>query len=296
MTVSAVPQRATAVALPDWALLVIPGLIWGASFLFIAEGLHVVQPFGLTFLRILIGFSVLAGFPGVRRPIERRDWLSVAALGAIWMAVPLTFFPFAEQHVSSAVTGMLNGSNPIFTAIITTLVVRQMPSRGVVLGLAVGVLGTVLIALPSVGEGRSEAGGVALILAAMVCYACALNIAKPLQARYGGLPVIWRAQMVALVLTAPLGIPDVLRAQWSLWPTLAIVALGAFGTGIAYIVMVQATARLGPTRASATTFLIPGVALVLGMLVRHERVPMLSIAGSVVCVLGAWLMRRASTH
>nr|MCU0648709.1 DMT family transporter [Gemmatimonadaceae bacterium] len=68
------------------------------------------------------------------------------------------------------------------------------------------------------------------------------------------------------------------------------------GTGVAYVAMAAATARVGPTRASATTFLIPGVALVLGVLVRDERVAWASVIGAAVCVLGAWLMRRASEH
>nr|MCU0648373.1 DMT family transporter [Gemmatimonadaceae bacterium] len=225
---AATPQPARhTIALPDSALLVIPGAIWGASFLFIAEGLESVGPYGLTFLRIAIGFAVLACAPGARRPVARADWPAVAALGVIWMAVPLSFFPLAEAHVSSAVTGMLNGSNPIFTAIITSLIVRRWPSRGVIVGLLVGVIGVVLMALPTIGEGRSEAGGVALILAAMVCYGLALNIAKPLQTTYGGLPVIWRAQLIAMLLTAPLGVPEVVRAQWRWWPALSILALGA---------------------------------------------------------------------
>jgi drug/metabolite transporter (DMT)-like permease len=99
---------------------------------------------------------------------------------------------------------------------------------------------------------------------------------------------------VALVLTAPLGIPDVMRAHWSPVPLLAIAALGALGTGVAFVVAAIASGRLGATRASATAFLIPGVSLALGVLVRGERVALMSVAGAVVCVGGAWIIRRAS--
>jgi drug/metabolite transporter (DMT)-like permease len=132
-----------------------------------------------------------------------------------------------------------------------------------------------------------------MIMAALVSYGFALNLARPLQQRNGALPVIWRAQMLALVLTAPLGLPDVLAAHWKPGPVAALLALGALGTGVAYVVMSIAAGRLGATRASGTTFLIPAVALVLGVVVRGEKVALLSVAGSVVCVGGAWLMRRA---
>ena len=55
----------------DWLLLVLPGLIWGASFYFIAEGLRAIGPDGVTFVRLLVGFLTLSLFPSVRNPIPR---------------------------------------------------------------------------------------------------------------------------------------------------------------------------------------------------------------------------------
>jgi drug/metabolite transporter (DMT)-like permease len=285
-------RKSTAAA--DWLLLIVPGVIWGASFLFIAEGLEAIGPNGVTFARILVGFATLALLPAARQPVARADWPAIALLGVVWLAFPLSMFPFAEQRVSSALTGMLNGANPLFTAIVAAVLARSAPSRGILAGLAVGLTGAVLVALPAMHEGRSSAVGVGLILAALVSYGFALNLARPLQQRSGALPVIWRAQAVALVLTAPLGLPELLAARWTPGSLLAILALGALGTGVAYVVVALAAGRLGATRASATTFLIPPVALVLGVLVRGERVALLSVIGGAVCVAGAWLMRRAS--
>lgn len=279
----------------DWLLLVIPGVIWGASFLFIAEALEAIGPNGVTFVRILIGFATLALFPATWRSVAPRDWGSIALLGVVWFAFPLSMFPHAEERVSSAVTGMLNGAGPLLVAIVASSLSRRLPSRNVAAGVMVGVAGTVLVALPAVHEGRSSAVGVFLILAAMLSYAFALNIAQPLQHRYGALPVIWRAQAVALVLTAPLGAPDLVDAHWTRGALLSMIALGALGTGIAFVLMATSAGRVGPTRASATVYLIPGVALLLGIIVRGESVALLSIIGSVVCVAGAWLMRRAQS-
>ena len=94
-------------------------------------------------------------------------------------------------------------------------------------------------------------------------------------------------------MTAPLGVPELLRAHWTPGPFLSVLALGALGTGVAYVLLAVAAGRMGATRAASTTFLIPGVALLLGWLVRGERVALLSIVGGAVCVAGAWLMRRA---
>lgn len=277
----------------DWVLLIVPGTIWGASFLFIAEGLEAMGPNGVTFTRILVGFLTLALFPGSRRPLRQDDWTGTALVGVLWMAFPLSMFPYAERHVSSALTGMLNGGVPLFTAIVAAGLARRWPSRGIALGLAVGLTGGLLMGLPTLSEGRSTVMGVLLILAALVSYGFALNVARPVQQRNGSLPVIWRAQAVALVLTAPLGLPELLRARWTPGPLLSLLALGALGTGIAYVLTVLAAGRVGATKASATAFLIPPVALLLGVLVRGEHVATLSVVGGIVCLAGAWLMRRA---
>ena len=209
----------------DWILLIVPGTIWGASFLFIAEGLEAMGPNGVTFTRILVGFLTLSMFPGSRRSIDRSDWIGTALVGVLWMAFPLSMFPYAERHVSSALTGMLNGAVPLFIAIVAAGMARRWPSHDIALGLAVGLLGAVLMGLPALSQGRSTVIGVLLILAALVSYGFALNIARPVQQRQGALPVIWRAQAVALVLTAPLGLPELLRARWSPAP-LRVVRLG----------------------------------------------------------------------
>lgn len=277
----------------DWLLIAIPGLIWGSSFLFIAEGLEAVGPTGVTAIRLLVGFATLACFPAAWKPVERKDWGAIAAVAILWMAFPLSMFPFAEQRVSSALTGMLNGGVPLATAIVASFLARRLPSKGILIGLGVGMLGAVCIALPALDEGRSSVEGVLMILAAVISYGIALNVARPLQQKYGGIPVIWRAQGIAMLITTPLGARDVLAAHWSVIPALSLLALGAGGTAIAFIVMTAAAGRFGATRASSATFLMPPVALVLGLAVRHERVEPLSMLGGAVCLAGAWLMARA---
>ena len=257
------------------------------------RGCEAIGPNGLTFTRIAIGYLTLAGFPAARRPILRADWPATALLGVLWMAFPLSMFPYAEQRVSSALTGMLNGANPLFVAAVAAFLARRAPSRGVAVGLAVGLIGTVLIALPSLNQGSNSMTGVLLCLAGVTSYGFALNLARPLQMRNGALGVIWRALGVALLLTAPLGIPELLRAHWTPTPLLSLLALGALGTGDR---SGAACLRRRTRRRDAGLghhLPHPRVALALGVAVRGESVATLSIVGGVVCLAGAWLVRRA---
>src|SRR4051812_7013914 len=241
----------------DWLLVAIPGLIWGASFLFIAEGLRAVGPNGVTFIRILVGSCTLALFPVARKSVPASAWPRIALLSVLWFAFPLSMFPFAEQHVSSALTGMLNGIVPICAAAVATVLARKAPSSRVASGLAVGLGGSILIALPSLGEGSSSALGISLIVLACISYGFAINLARPLQQEFGALPVIFRALAVAVFLTSPPGPREALSAPSPPAPLFCLLALGIFGPGVVFISAATASGRIGATRASGAAFFIP---------------------------------------
>ena len=169
----------------DWAIFSSIGLIWGASFLFIAIGLESLEPGVITSLRVLLGAATLALLPGVRMRLQPEDRRRMVILSIIWVAIPFTLFPLAEQHINSAVAGLLYGAVPMFTAAFGMLLFNRRTNGPQLLGLGVGLLGVVLISLPSLTEGSSQALGVGLVLIATCCYRLATNLAAPLQARYG---------------------------------------------------------------------------------------------------------------
>lgn len=280
----------------DWVLFVVPGLIWGSSFFLIAVGLESLSPGLITPLRVLLGFVTLSVLPASRAPVPRDAWPRIALLGVLWLAVPLTLFPYAEQHVSSSVTGMLNGGTPVFALLVASTIHRRFPSRGQFTGILVGLVGVVLIALPTIGEGSSSASGVAMILVAVVMYGFAINVAAPLQRSHGALPVLWRAEMVALVLLAPLGVASLDESDFAWRPALAVLLLGVLGTAVAHALSATLAGRAGATRASATTYVMPVVSLSLGTVVRGEHVAVLAIVGSGLALAGAAILGRSAAR
>ena len=276
----------------DWALFLSIGGIWGSSFLFIAIGLHAFEPGLVTWLRVGLGASVLWLVPAARQRLDREDLPRLVALSLLWVAIPFTLFPLAEQRISSGLTGLLNGAMPIFAVAIGSLMLRRLPHRTQAIGLALGFLGVVAIAVPTIAEGSSAAIGVIMGLSATVCYGVAINIAAPLTQRYGALPVMARMLALASIWTSPFGLLS-LHGSTLTWPSLlSVTALGIMGTGIAFVLMGRLVARVGSTRASFATYLIPVVALVLGRVFLNERVPLLSIIGIALVILGAVLASR----
>jgi drug/metabolite transporter (DMT)-like permease len=271
-------------------------LIWGASFLFIAIGLDAFHPGLLTWLRVGFGALLMAMLPKARATkISRDDLPRVVLLGVIWVAIPFTLFPIAQQWIDSAVAGMLNGATPIFTAIIASLLLRQLPGRLQIVGLAVGFLGILAIALPSAGSGNTAALGVILVVLATLCYGFSTNIVAPLQQRYGTIPVMGRALLVATLLVTPYGLFGLTRSEFA-WPSLAAtLAVGFLGTGVAFLVMGSLVGSVGPTRSSFITYLIPVVALALGVVFRDEIVSPIAVFGSLLVIAGAVLASRRET-
>jgi drug/metabolite transporter (DMT)-like permease len=268
------------------------GGIWGSSFLLIAVGLEAFEPGLVTWLRIAFGAAVLWLVPAARTPVERHDRRRLVAISVLWVAIPFTLFPLAERSISSGLTGLLNGALPIFAVTIGSVMLRRLPGRIQTAGLVAGFVGVAAIALPSAAEGSSEAIGVVLALSATVCYGFAINIAAPLTQRYGSLPVMARMLALASLWTAPFGLLGLTGSSFGWASMLAVSVLGVLGTGIAFVLMGRLVARVGSQRASFATYLIPVVALILGVVFRDETVQAASVVGIALVIAGAILASR----
>jgi drug/metabolite transporter (DMT)-like permease len=278
--------------LSDWGAFLGVGLIWGSSFLWIAIGLEELEPGLITWIRVAAGAAVLWIVPGVRQPIEREDRPRLLAVSFLWVAIPFTMFPLAQQHVTSAVAGMLNGGVPIVTAAIASTMLRRAPGWTQLVGLVLGLAGVVMIAVPSAGEGSSEALGVALLVVAVLCFGLAINVVGPLQRRYGSVRVMGRMLALAAVWTAPFGAVGAAGSSFAWGPVVAVLFLGTVGTGVAFLLMSTLVGHVGGTRASFATYLIPVVALVIGITIRDEHVASVAVAGVGLVIAGAILASR----
>jgi drug/metabolite transporter (DMT)-like permease len=277
----------------EWALLAVPALIWGCSFLFIAIAVEDLAPATLTMLRIAFGALAIGALPAARKPVPRSEWRVIAIISLTWMALPFYCFSVAEQWIDSSLAGMLNGAMPLFTAAISAILLRRAPGSRQLLGLLVGFAGVVLVMFPALDDGAdASATGVALVLVALVCYGIAANLSVPVQHRNGVLPVIFRVQLGALIMTAPFGIAGLAGSTFSWSSTAAVAALGAFGTGVAFVAMGTLLGRVGAARGSIAVYFVPVISLLAGVLFRDEQVAALSIVGMLVVIAGAALASR----
>lgn len=275
----------------EWSLLLATAVIWGSSFVFVAEALESFRPPVITASRLVLGFLVLVSFSPARKPVDRNDWPSVAILGVIWMAIPLMLIPTAQQWIASSVAAMINGAVPLFAALIAAIMLRKAPGSIQLIGLTIGFTGVLVISLQGDGSG-SQWGGVVLMLVASLLEGLAMNIAVPLQQRYGALPILLRSVGVAAVVTLPIAIATAPTTAPQLSSVAAVASIGLLGTGVAYIAMVTLVGRMGATRGAVAVYLMPVVALILGIVLRDETLTAAGGVGISLILLGAWLTTR----
>jgi drug/metabolite transporter (DMT)-like permease len=284
----------------EWGLLAVIATIWGSSFVLVEIGLRSFQPALITLLRVGLGALALSLIPRARQTrIAREDLPRVALLGVIWMGVPLLLFPIAQQWIDSSVAGMINGAMPLTTAAWSAALLGRLPRRTQAAGLVVGFCGIVAISLPEVPLGqiaasgtRETALGTGLVFVAIVLYGLSANLAVPLQQTYGSLPVLLRAQLAALVITAPFGIAALPDSEFAWAPALAMLPLGILGTGLAFVLMATLVGRVGGPRGSVAIYFVPVVAIGLGVVALGEAVHPLALLGTALVLVGAWITSR----
>ena len=234
-------------------------LTWGSSFLLIKIAIRDFDSALIPLGRTAFGAAALLLIPGARQRIAREHWPRLLVLGFVWMAFPFFLYPLAEETVSSAITGMMNGGLPVVVTLVTAIWVQVMPSPRRIVAVLVGFSGIALIAIPSISDGSTaDTRGIALLLIALFSYAVAINIARPLQSAYSPATLMLHVELVACVISLPLGIWGAKHSTFS-WPALSALALlGVLGTGFAFVLFALLSKRISPVTGSIKV--MPGFA------------------------------------
>jgi drug/metabolite transporter (DMT)-like permease len=271
-------------------------LIWGCSFLFIKVGLEALSPIHVAFGRQALGsvaLLILAVVTRVRLPRDRRTWAHLFVVGLLMNSVPSTLFALGETHISSVVAGIINAVTPLTTILVMFLAFRSdRPTAATIAGILVGFAGILLVVGIWNGVGSNEAIGVLACLGAVICYGIGFPYVRRYLAPRGERPLALAAGQItlaalqllpfALLDTSPIGelTPRVLGAM---------LALGALGTGIAYVWNFQVIERAGATMASTVTYLTPLVAIAVGVSLLGEALTLNEPIGGLVVLLGVAL-------
>jgi len=272
------------------------GTVWGCSFIFIELGLEFLTPFGVAFIRCALGAITLLIFTKIRKvdlPKDRRIWQKLWVVAMLLNVIPGVLFAFAQQYVTSVLASIINAGTPLMTLVFMLIVFREeklKPEQ--IIGLLIGALGVLTVVGVWKELGNNQLVGVIALIIAVSCY----GASYPYSTR-NVIPLKLKPEALAtgqLIMAAVTLLPffiingisnDFYRPQ----SVIAMLCLGIFGSGFAYIWNFAITAAAGSAIASTVTYLTPVVAVIVGFLYLGEVIVWHEIVGALIVIVGALL-------
>jgi len=257
-----------------WSALILLALIWGSSFILIKQGLKAFSGSEVGALRMMAAGAFLLPLAFTAFPkLNRRHWVVLLIIGFCGSLLPAFLFAWAQTQLSSSATGIINAVTPLNVLLVGALFFHQAIARKQIVGLGVGLVGTVLLIMAGSAESPGQGFNAysLLVVGATICYGFSSNIIK--RYTYDLTPRTITA--VSLVLTLPLtagylfgysSFLPTLEQQQARWPFLAIIILGVIGTSLALIIFNKLVQVRSPVFAASVTYLVPMVAILWGFI------------------------------
>jgi drug/metabolite transporter (DMT)-like permease len=306
--VSAAPEVGPASPVPSaaaWGLLLVLSLIWGTSFILMKKGLVVFSALELGAARVSVAAALLLPF-ALREigRVERRYLKWLALSGTVGTLIPAFLFAYAETRLASGLAGVLNALTAVFALLVGALLFGQRLTGLRVLGIALGLVGTVVLMLlggsgdDAAANGAGDAWYGLYIVAATVGYGLSVNVIKH---RLHALTPVAVTSLLLLLIGGPAlaylllgtGFVHKLATVPGAWPAFGYIALLAtMSTAVATVLFNMLIQRSTTLFASSSTYLIPIVALAWGAL-DGEAFNLWHAAGMVIILVGVFIIHRA---
>ncbi|WP_030416380.1 DMT family transporter [Streptomyces sp. NRRL S-1448] len=294
------PQRPVAVTRPHargWQVrFAILALIWGFSFLFIKVGTQSFAPLQVTLGRVTFGALVLVTILVIKRerlPRSARTWGHLAVAAFFLNVLPFSLFAYSELTIPSTLAGICNATSPLWGMALSVVALSEdRPTRRRVAGLGIGFLGVLTVLGAWQGFAGTDLTGTAMALGASLSYPIGwIYVRRTLAGTSHShlsmsstqllLATAQLAVITPLFTTAPTGYP--------ILPLLAVFALGALGTGFAFLLQYGLVAEVGPTTAQMVTYFVPVIATAAGVALLNERLSWNTPVGALIVLAGAAL-------
>jgi drug/metabolite transporter (DMT)-like permease len=273
-------------------MLIVTAAVWGSSYLFIKVALHDFSEGAIVCMRTALGAALLlsvAASRGVLGDVRARArWIAIIAL--IQVVGPFLLITYGENHVSSSLTAILVSSVPIFTALLALRFDHAERSQGwALVGIVVGIVGVAMLFGLDLSGSRDELTGGAMMLAAALGYAISWMLVKHKLSGAAPEAVAGGTMLVAALATAPLLAASPPAAAPRLDAVGSLLALGAGGTGLAFVLYYTLIADVGPARASMVGYVAPAFSIVYGVALLGEELTVAAVGGLALILAGSWL-------
>lgn len=277
--------------LPAYLIL---GFVWGCSFIFIKLGLEFLTPFGVAFVRCALGaltLLLIAKWRGYSLPKDPMVRFHLWVIAVLLNVIPGIFYAWAETVITSVLAGIINAVTPLMTLLAIMAVNRQeKPKAFQIIGLFIGFLGVLTVLGAWNGLGDNPLWAIVVLMSAVTCYGISFPYTRRFVMPYGlkSESIVSMQLLLAAVTLLPFFLFNgVERYEYMPGPLLAMLALGIFGSGLAYLWNFKVMELAGSAIASSVTYLTPVVAIIVGIIFLGEKVTWYEPVGGLIVLLGA---------
>jgi drug/metabolite transporter (DMT)-like permease len=292
------PAPATTVLTPLVIIaIVVTILSWASAFIVIRGTGPYFSGGALALGRLAVGALLLGIVFAVGRKKwvlpTGREWLQIIGFGVFWFALYNVALNTAEQSIDAGTAAMIVNIGPILIALGAGLFLREGIPKWLAIGAGVAFVGAVLIGIGT--SGGMVAGGVGILWAvvAAVAYAAGVLLQKPTLRRLPNAQVTFLGCAIGFVACLPF--TGELLALLPTMPLNAIagmIYLGVVPTALAYSTWAYALSRMPAGQLGVSTYIVPPLAVLMGIVAFGEIPAVLAVIGGAVCLVGVALSRR----
>ena len=286
-----------------WIIFISLVLVWGSSFIIMKYALMGFSAVQIGAARIIFAclFTSIFAFKSIRE-FRKTDILHLVIVALLGNSIPYVLFPIAINHIPSGIVGITNSMTPLFTLIVGIIAYRRKLKPLKFLGVFIGLIGTLILINPF--SSNSVVGTnwpyILLALCAAACYGISINsISKfnhlsPQAITLFALIGASIPSIIILIFTdfsSTIFWPSGILKSDILAPFLAVAFLGIFGTSLSMVIFNKLISITTPIFAASTTYVIPIVALVWGI-IDGESLLLNHFLGMIVILLGVRIANR----
>ncbi len=283
----------------DAARLTLLAVIWGASFVFIKVALEGFSSLELVAARLVVGALVIAALLRARGgslPRDARIWRGLMFMAVVSNFIPFLLIAWGEERITASLAAILNSTTPLFTALLAALLLREPLPPLRLAGIGLGFAGVIVIV--GIDAAGGELPGELAIIGAALAYGVGFVYASRRLPSSAGSPLSKAAGQLLAAAAFSLPFAGVEAAATppsapGLLPLACALALGVFGTGVAYVLYYRLIHDIGPTSASFVVYLVPVFAIALGYLTLDEKLGLNTFVGAALVIGGIALAEHA---
>ncbi len=282
-----------------FATVILVAILVGGNFTSLKFALDHTTPFLLTSMRTVVGGIVLTSFAllrGEALPRRRDDLARILVVSFSITTISSALLVFGVSRVPAGVASLLASTMPLFTAVLSIFLLKTTLPRLAVLGLSIGFIGTIILAMPSLGGQTAGIGIVSMVFSALAWAFGTVYMKWKDLSRVSPIMLVGCQLLMSAVVLVPFAliVEGTSKTDWSLGLALPVAYSAVPGMAVTFALIATVVRRASPTLAASTAYIIPVFGVLFAFVIRGEVLGVAELIGGIFVLIGVNILIRAT--